>query len=60
MARGQWHVTVQNRLPGYPMTTLDGRLLEEVLQLAGGRKLTQPPHARSARRRVPPARDAQT
>jgi aminoglycoside phosphotransferase (APT) family kinase protein len=33
MARGQWHVTVQNRLPGYPMATLDGRLLEEVLQL---------------------------
>jgi Phosphotransferase enzyme family len=33
MARDQWHVTVQNRLPGYPLTTLDGRLLEEVLQL---------------------------
>jgi hypothetical protein len=33
MAPGQWHVTVQNRLPGYPLTTLDGRLLEEVLQL---------------------------
>ena len=32
-ARGQWHVTVQNRLPGHPLTTLDGRLLEEVLQL---------------------------
>ena len=26
-------MTVQNRLPGYPLTTLDGRLLEEVLQL---------------------------
>jgi len=26
-------VTVQNRLPGYPMATLDGRLLGEVLQL---------------------------
>jgi Ser/Thr protein kinase RdoA (MazF antagonist) len=33
MARGQWHVTVENRLPGYRLTTLDGRLLEEVLQL---------------------------
>jgi Ser/Thr protein kinase RdoA (MazF antagonist) len=33
MARGQWHVTVQNRLPGSRLTTLDGQLLEEVLQL---------------------------
>ena len=33
MARDQWHVTVQNRLPGHPLTTLDGRLLEEVLAL---------------------------
>jgi hypothetical protein len=33
MIRGQWHVTVQNRLPGSPLTTLDGPLLEEVLQL---------------------------
>ena len=33
MARDHWHVTVQNRLPGYRLTTLDGRLLEEVLQL---------------------------
>jgi Ser/Thr protein kinase RdoA (MazF antagonist) len=33
MARGQWHVTVQNRLPGARLTALDGRLLEEVLQL---------------------------
>jgi aminoglycoside phosphotransferase len=33
MARGQWHVTVQNRLPGSRLTTLDGRLLEAVLQL---------------------------
>ncbi len=35
MAPDHWHVTVQNRLPGYPLTTLDGRLLEEVLQLVG-------------------------
>ena len=33
MARGQWHVTVQNRLPGHRLTTLDGQLLEEVLRL---------------------------
>ena len=33
MVRGQWHVTVQSRLPGHPLTMLDGRLLEEVLQL---------------------------
>jgi Ser/Thr protein kinase RdoA (MazF antagonist) len=33
MARGQWHVTAENRLPGDRLTTLDGRLLEEVLQL---------------------------
>jgi aminoglycoside phosphotransferase (APT) family kinase protein len=31
--RGQWHVTVQNRLPGHPVTALDGRLLDEVLRL---------------------------
>jgi hypothetical protein len=35
MARGQWHVTVQSRLPGHRLTTLDGRLLEEVLALVG-------------------------
>jgi hypothetical protein len=33
MLRDQWHVTVQSRLPGKPLTTLDGRLLEEVLEL---------------------------
>jgi aminoglycoside phosphotransferase (APT) family kinase protein len=33
MASDQWHVTVQSRLPGYRLTTLDGRLLEEVLRL---------------------------
>lgn len=33
MVRDRWHVTVQSRLPGHPLTTLDGRLLEEVLQL---------------------------
>jgi aminoglycoside phosphotransferase (APT) family kinase protein len=33
MVRGQWHVTVQDRLPGHRLTTLDERLLEEVLQL---------------------------
>jgi aminoglycoside phosphotransferase (APT) family kinase protein len=33
MVRDDWHVTVQNRLPGHPLTTLDGRLLEELLQL---------------------------
>ena len=33
MVRDDWHVTVQNRLPGRPLTTLDGRLLEEVLRL---------------------------
>jgi hypothetical protein len=27
-------MTAQNRLSGYPLTMLDGRLLEEVLQLA--------------------------
>ena len=50
MARGQWHLTVQSRLPGHPVTMLDERLLEEVLQLverqagagipAGGRDFT--------------------
>ncbi len=33
MIRGQWHVTVQNRLPGSRLTILDGRLLKEMLQL---------------------------
>ena len=33
MARDGWHVTVQNRLPGSPLTTLDGRQLEELLHL---------------------------
>ena len=33
MVADEWHVTVQNRLPGHPVTTLDGRLLEEMLQL---------------------------
>jgi aminoglycoside phosphotransferase len=32
-ARDQWHLTVQNRLPGGPLTALDGRLLEELLVL---------------------------
>ena len=32
-ARDQWHLTVQNRLPGRPLTRLDGRLLDEVLAL---------------------------
>ena len=36
MARAQWHVTVHDRLPGHPLTTLGGRLLEEVLQLVEG------------------------
>ncbi|HVT67455.1 MAG TPA: aminoglycoside phosphotransferase family protein, partial [Trebonia sp.] len=35
LPRGQWHVTVQNRLPGRPLTTLDGRTLEEMLRLIG-------------------------
>jgi len=33
MVRDDWHVTVQNRLPGRPLTTLDGPLLEQVLRL---------------------------
>ena len=33
MVRDDWHVTVQNRLPGHPLTTLDGRLLEDLLRL---------------------------
>ena len=33
MVRDDWHVTVQNRLPGHPLTTLDGPLLEQVLGL---------------------------
>jgi aminoglycoside phosphotransferase len=32
-ARDQWHLTVQNRLPGGPLTRLDGRLLDELLEL---------------------------
>jgi Ser/Thr protein kinase RdoA (MazF antagonist) len=39
-ARDRWHLTVQNRLPGRPLTALDGRLfagrlLDEVLALVG-------------------------
>jgi aminoglycoside phosphotransferase (APT) family kinase protein len=33
MVRDDWHVTVQNRLPGHPVTSLDGPLLEELLRL---------------------------
>jgi len=33
MVRGQWHVTVQNRLPGRPLTVPDARLLDEMLRL---------------------------
>jgi aminoglycoside phosphotransferase (APT) family kinase protein len=32
-ARDQWHLTVQNRLPGHPVSTVDGRLLDELLEL---------------------------
>jgi aminoglycoside phosphotransferase (APT) family kinase protein len=32
-ARDQWHFTVQNRLPGRPVTRLDDRLLAELLTL---------------------------
>ena len=32
-ARDQWHLTVQSRLPGRPVTRLDDRLLAEVLTL---------------------------
>ena len=32
-ARDQWHLTVQNRLPGRPLARLGGRLLDEVLAL---------------------------
>jgi Phosphotransferase enzyme family len=32
-ARDQWHLIAQNRLPGRPLTRLDGRLLDEVLAL---------------------------
>jgi Phosphotransferase enzyme family len=32
-ARDQWHLTVQNRLPGRPLTSVDGRLLDELLEL---------------------------
>jgi hypothetical protein len=34
-ARDRWHLTVQNRLPGRPLTALDERLLDEVLTLVG-------------------------
>jgi phosphotransferase family enzyme len=30
---GEWHVTVQDRLPGRPVTALDGPLLDQVLRL---------------------------
>jgi hypothetical protein len=33
MISAQWQVTVQNRLPGRPATTLDGPVLEEALRL---------------------------
>ena len=33
MARDQWHLTVQSRLPGVPVTALDEGLLDEVLAL---------------------------
>jgi aminoglycoside phosphotransferase (APT) family kinase protein len=33
MARDQWHVTVQSRLPGHRLTVLEGPLLEELLDL---------------------------
>ena len=50
MVRDPWQVTVQRRLSGRPLTSLDGRLLDEVLRLvelqagaaieAGGRDFT--------------------
>jgi hypothetical protein len=30
---GEWHVTVQNRLPGHPLSALDGPMLEAALLL---------------------------
>ena len=33
MISAEWHVTVQNRLPGRPVTALDGPLLDRVVQL---------------------------
>jgi hypothetical protein len=33
MISAQWQVTVQNRLPGRPLVTLDGPMLEEALRL---------------------------
>lgn len=33
MVRDPWYVTVQRRLSGRPLTSLDGRLLDEVLRL---------------------------
>jgi aminoglycoside phosphotransferase (APT) family kinase protein len=33
MARDQWHLTVQSRLPGRPLTRLNGRLLDQVIAL---------------------------
>ena len=50
MISSEWHVTVQNRLPGRPLTALDGPMLEAALHLvelqadagipAGGRDFT--------------------
>jgi hypothetical protein len=34
MISAEWQVTVQNRLPGRPLVTLDGPMLEEALRLA--------------------------
>jgi aminoglycoside phosphotransferase (APT) family kinase protein len=33
MISAEWHVTVQNRLPGRPLAALDGAMLEAVLRL---------------------------
>ena len=33
MISAEWHVTVQNRLPGRPLTALDGPMLEAALRL---------------------------
>jgi Ser/Thr protein kinase RdoA (MazF antagonist) len=33
MISAQWHVTVQNRLPGRPLTALDGPMIEAVLHM---------------------------
>jgi hypothetical protein len=37
MISAEWHVTVQNRLPGRPLTALDGPMLEEASRAPGGR-----------------------